>query len=308
MQLDCLSSGYSLKVILMSATMNVDEFSAYFNKAPVFFLEGRQFQVDVFHAEKPQSDYMFSAISTVLQLHRTTPLDHDILVFMTGQEEIDATVKTLNELNKSSNMQNGRAKHANNNNSAEQQQQQRQQLPMLVLPLYSALPQNKQLRVFERAPSGCRKVIISTNVAETSITIKGIKFVVDTGKIKAKLYTPQVGIEILKVYNISKSQAWQRTGRAGRESSGMVFDLALIRFTVKCEFIYGPIRIECARHVLSLVHRGRVRQVRRQYGAGDHALQSAVGGAAADGAGHSRPARVRLHEQARGRVDQRSTR
>jgi ATP-dependent RNA helicase DHX33 len=193
-----------LKVILMSATMDVDEFSSYFNKAPVFFLEGRQFNVDVFHTEKEQTDYMFSSISTVLQLHRTQPPQEDILVFMTGQEEIESLVKTLNELNKSSSYSS---------------------TPMLVLPLYAALPSNKQLKVFEKAPDGYRKVIISTNIAETSITIKGIKYVVDSGMIKGKLYTPQNNLEILKVHRISKSQAWQRTGRAGRESPGTCYRL-----------------------------------------------------------------------------------
>ena len=115
-----------LKVILMSATMDVDEFSSYFNKAPVFFLEGRQFNVDVFHTEKEQTDYMFSCISAVLQLHRTKPAQEDILVFLTGQEEIESLVKTLNELSKTSSSSS---------------------IPMLVLPLYAALPSNKQLKV-----------------------------------------------------------------------------------------------------------------------------------------------------------------
>ncbi|RNA11852.1 ATP-dependent RNA helicase DHX33 [Brachionus plicatilis] len=192
-----------LKVILMSATMDVDEFSAYFNKAPVVYLEGRQFEVDVFHSVQEQTDYIFSSIATIFQIHKTAPVNEDILVFMTGQEEIESTVKTISELNKS----NGKLS------------------PMLVLPLYAALPSAKQLKVFEKAPSGCRKVIISTNIAETSITIKGIKYVIDSGMIKGKLYTPQNNLELLKVHKISKSQAWQRTGRAGRESSGICYRL-----------------------------------------------------------------------------------
>ncbi len=194
----------ALKVILMSATMDVDEFSAYFNKAPVFYLEGRQFNVDVFHTAQEQTDYLFSAITTVFQIHKTAPLNHDILVFMTGQDEIESTVRTLTDLNKA----------ASN-----------RQAPMVVLPLYAALPSNKQLKVFEPAAQGCRKVIISTNIAETSITIKGIKYIVDTGMIKGKLYTPSNNLEMLKVHKISKSQAWQRTGRAGRESSGVCYRL-----------------------------------------------------------------------------------
>lgn len=192
-----------LKVILMSATMDVDEFSTYFNKAPVLYLEGRQFGVDVFHSVQEQTDYIFSAITTVFQIHKTAPINQDILVFMTGQEEIESTVKTLIELNKT-------------NSKLE---------PMLVLPLYAALPSNKQLKVFDKSPEGFRKVIISTNIAETSITIKGIKYVIDTGMIKGKLFTPQNNLEMLKVHKISKSQAWQRSGRAGRESSGICYRL-----------------------------------------------------------------------------------
>lgn len=192
-----------LKIILMSATMDVDVFSDYFNKAPVLYLEGRQFGVEVFHSASEQTDYLFSAISTVFQIHKSAPLNEDILVFMTGQEEIESTVKTITELNKA-NLKN---------------------LPLLVLPLYASMPSNKQLKVFEKAPTGYRKVIISTNIAETSITIRGIKYVIDTGMIKSKLYTPSTNVELLKVQKISKSQAWQRTGRAGRESAGICYRL-----------------------------------------------------------------------------------
>ena len=146
-----------LKVILMSATMDVDEFSNYFNKAPVLYLEGRLYNVDVFHSLQEQTDYLFSCISTVLQIHQTTPIENnDILVFMTGQEEIESMCKTLNELTKKNH-----TKFASS------------YAPMLVLPLYAALSSAKQLKVFEKAPEGQRKVIISTNIAETSITIKG---------------------------------------------------------------------------------------------------------------------------------------
>lgn len=140
-----------LKVIVMSATMDVDEFSLYFNKAPVFYLEGRLHPVDVFHTAEKQTDYVYSALTAVFQLHRTVPIDQDILVFMTGQEEIDSTVRTLNQFSKTGNFP-----------------------PILVLPLYAALPSAKQLKVFEKAPDGHRKVIVSTNIAETSITIKGL--------------------------------------------------------------------------------------------------------------------------------------
>lgn len=177
----------------MSATMDCDEFSKYFNNAPVFYLEGRRFNVDIFHTSREQTDYLFSAISAVFQIHKTAPPNEDILVFMTGQEEIESTVKTLTEMNKTST----------------------DNLPICVLPLYAALPHSKQLKVFKKTTDGSRKVILSTNIAETSITIQGIKYVLDTGMIKSKFYTPSNNLEILKVHKISKSQAWQRAGRAG---------------------------------------------------------------------------------------------
>ncbi|XP_074452366.1 ATP-dependent RNA helicase DHX33 isoform X1 [Larus michahellis] len=193
-----------LKVIIMSATMDVDQFSQYFNGAPVLYLEGRQHPIQIFYTKQPQSDYLQAALVSVFQIHQEAPSSQDILVFLTGQEEIEAMTKTCRDI----------AKH----------------LPdgcpqMVVMPLYASLPYSQQLRVFQAAPKGCRKVILSTNIAETSITIAGIKYVVDTGMVKAKKYSPEIGLEVLAVQRVSKAQAWQRTGRAGREDSGICYRL-----------------------------------------------------------------------------------
>ncbi|XP_056412356.1 ATP-dependent RNA helicase DHX33 isoform X1 [Hyla sarda] len=193
-----------LKVIIMSATMDVDLFSQYFNGAPVLYLEGRQHPIQVFYTKQPQSDYLQAALVTVFQIHQEAPVSHDILVFLTGQEEIEAMTKTCRDI----------AKH----------------LPdgcpqMTVMPLYASLPHSQQLRVFQNAPKDHRKVILSTNIAETSITITGIKYVIDTGMVKAKKYNPDSGLEVLAVQRVSKAQAWQRTGRAGREDSGICYRL-----------------------------------------------------------------------------------
>ncbi|KAM4047571.1 ATP-dependent RNA helicase DHX33 [Anomaloglossus baeobatrachus] len=193
-----------LKVIIMSATMDVDLFSQYFNGAPVLYLEGRQHPIQVFYTKQSQSDYLQAALVTVFQIHQEAPASHDILVFLTGQEEIEAMTKTCRDI----------AKH----------------LPdgcpqMTVMPLYASLPHSQQLRVFQNAPKDHRKVILSTNIAETSITITGIKYVVDTGMVKAKKYNPESGLEVLAVQRVSKAQAWQRTGRAGREDSGICYRL-----------------------------------------------------------------------------------
>jgi HrpA-like RNA helicase len=97
--------------------------------------------------------------------------------------------------------------------------------PLHVLPLFAALPMSQQQRIFEQSPEGSRKVILSTNIAETSVTIPGIKYVIDSGLVKLKSYNPMTGVEVLGASPIAKAQAMQRTGRAGRESEGACFRL-----------------------------------------------------------------------------------
>ncbi|XP_010741427.1 ATP-dependent RNA helicase DHX33 [Larimichthys crocea] len=193
-----------LKVIVMSATMDVDLFSEYFNKSPVLYLEGRQHPIQIYYTKQPQSDYLQAALVSVFQIHQEAPPSHDILVFMTGQEEIEALARTCRDI----------AKHLPDGCG-----------PMVVIPLYASLPPTQQLRVFQPAPKGCRKVILSTNIAETSVTISGIKYVIDTGMVKAKRFNPDSGLEVLAVQRVSKAQAWQRAGRAGREDSGSCYRL-----------------------------------------------------------------------------------
>lgn len=197
------ANGSPLKIVVMSATMNVDQFSKYFNNAPVYMLQGRQHPIKTMYAVKRQEDYIFATLVTVFQIHQSKEAG-DILVFCTGQEEIESLVKATRET--------------------------RSQLPpdeqnIISYPLYSALPSDMQLKVFQPASEGTRKVIYATNIAETSVTIPGIKFVIDTGMVKEKTYHPKVGIEMLKVHRVSKAQAWQRAGRAGRECSGTCYRL-----------------------------------------------------------------------------------
>ncbi|MGH0134204.1 UNVERIFIED_CONTAM: hypothetical protein FKN15_054937 [Acipenser sinensis] len=205
---------FSLKVRLWSklnreqyriaVIMDVDLFSQYFNNAPVLYLEGRQHPIKIFYTKQPQTDYLQAALISLFQIHQEAPSSHDILVFLTGQEEIEAMARTCRDI----------AKHLPDSCGQ-----------MVVIPLYASLPHTQQLRVFHTAPKGCRKVILSTNIAETSITISGIKFVVDTGMVKAKRYNPDSGLEVLAVQRVSKAQAWQRTGRAGQEDSGVCYRL-----------------------------------------------------------------------------------
>lgn len=193
-----------LKILVMSATMDVDLFSQYFNKSPVLYLEGRQHPIQIYYTKQPQSDYLQAALVSVFQIHQEAPPSHDILVFLTGQEEIEALARTCRDI----------SKHLPDTCG-----------PMTVVPLYASLPPTQQLRVFHPAPKGSRKVILSTNIAETSITISGIKYVIDTGMVKAKRYNPDSGLEVLAVQRVSKAQAWQRAGRAGREDAGFCYRL-----------------------------------------------------------------------------------
>ncbi|KAK6182959.1 hypothetical protein SNE40_010524 [Patella caerulea] len=193
-----------LKIIVMSATMDVDHFSRYFNNAPVLYLEGRQFPIQVYYACNPQSDYLFASLVTLFKIHKEAPKGHDILLFLTGQEEIESAVQSIKEISRD---------------------KEQEDLTLIVCPLYAALPSQAQLRVFQPTPKGARKVIVSTNIAETSVTIHGIRYVIDCGMVKAKVYNPNSGLDILKVVRVSKAQALQRTGRAGRESPGTCYRL-----------------------------------------------------------------------------------
>ncbi|XP_058794308.1 ATP-dependent RNA helicase DHX33 [Phymastichus coffea] len=191
-----------LKLLVMSATMEVDRFSRYF-QAPAIYLEGRQHPVQVFHAKKPQDDYAFSALVTAFRIHREAPPNHDILVFLTGQEEIEAAAAAARQTAK---LIDGKGYP-----------------PLRVFPLYSALPTHQQLEAFKPSAPGARKLVLATNVAETSVTIGGIRYVIDTGVVKQRTHHPTTGMDILRVDKASKAQAWQRMGRAGREAPGKCY-------------------------------------------------------------------------------------
>lgn len=191
-----------LKLIIMSATLNADHFSKFFNSAKVLYVQGRQYPIKTLYCKTEQKDYVHASLVTALQIHQECPPDGDILVFLTGQQEIEHGQKLLTECNTS--------------------------LPALVpkiavFCLFGALPTAKQVGVFARAPPGHRKIILSTNIAETSLTIRGVKYVVDSGRVKQKTFDSKVGLEKLQVCPISKAQARQRQGRSGREAPGVCY-------------------------------------------------------------------------------------
>ena len=192
-----------LKLIVTSATLNAAKFSEYFNEAPIFTIPGRAFPVEVMYAKEPEQDYLDASLVTVMQIHLTEP-PGDILLFLTGQEEIDTSCEILFERMK--NLGSGAPE-------------------LIILPVYSALPSEMQTKIFEPAPPGSRKVVIATNIAETSLTIDGIYYVVDPGFVKQKVYNSKNGIDQLVVTPISQAQATQRTGRAGRTGPGKCYRL-----------------------------------------------------------------------------------
>ena len=116
---------------------------------------------------------------------------------------------------------------------------------LLICPLYAALPQNLQYKAFFPTPPGCRKIILATNIAETSVTVPGVRFVIDTGLQKRRKFNPQLGIETLQIHPISKSSAAQRAGRAGREAPGTCFRLYPSRHFAELEENSTPEIREC---------------------------------------------------------------
>lgn len=227
-----------LKVVVMSATMDVDHFSKYFENAPVFYLQGRIFPIEKFYCSTQEDDYVQSALVTVLQIHRSHTEDGDILVFCTGQEEINAMVSATKIA--CNQMPDGLMK-------------------LIPLPLHASLPSYEQNRVFYPSVSGVsRKVIYSTNVAETSLTISGVRFVVDTCRVKARTFNPKIGFESLQVERISKAQAEQRAGRAGREGPGICFRLLTDQEFEKLKAFSIPeiLRVNLSNVVLQLIAMG----------------------------------------------------
>lgn len=192
-----------LKVIITSATLNAEKFADFFGAAPIFKIPGRTFPVDTFFSKNPIEDYVDGAVWQAVQIHIQAPLPGDILIFMTGQEDIETTCEALAE-------KIGRLERPR---------------PLLILPIYSQLPADLQAKIFEPAPEGYRKVVVATNIAETSLTIDGIRYVIDSGYCKLKTYNPRLGMDALLLCPASQSSANQRAGRAGRTGPGKCYRL-----------------------------------------------------------------------------------
>ena len=196
-----------LRIIVTSATLDAEKVRNFFSSGDqsqddvaILSIEGRMFPIDIFYALDPVPDFVQATVEIIKKIHHSEPVG-DVLAFLTGQEDIDMVVRAL--IN-------------------EARQLPRDAMKMRVLSMHGGLPRSEQLKVFERTHHGTRKIVIATNIAEASVTIDGIVYVVDAGYVKMPAYNATCGIESLVVAPISKASAEQRAGRAGRVRSGKV--------------------------------------------------------------------------------------
>ncbi len=206
---DVLPRRPDLKVVVTSATIDPKKFAGYFGGAPVVSVSGRTFPVDIIHMLEPAREIEDSnpfgvdepdpvtqiLINEVLTIASHPYQDDDVLVFMAGKDAIDATITKLEE-------------HLGPRAD-----------PIALLPVYGAMMPEEQQKIFEYP--GKRKVIFATNIAETSLTIDGIVYVVDTGLIKQTNFDHQSGVGSLDVVKHSRAGCDQRAGRAGRTKPGV---------------------------------------------------------------------------------------
>lgn len=256
--------GVPLKVVVMSATADMESLLGFFKEGyqaqramadgkpttskdaseketndeiAVCHIKGRQFPVKTIYSPEPVHDFVDAALKVIFQIHYKEPMPGDILVFLTGQETVEALEKLVNE-------------YAVGMDPA---------LPKVqVLPLFAALPQVAQQRVFLPAPPRTRKVILATNIAETSVTVSGVRFVVDCGKAKVKQFRSRLGLDSLLVKPISKSAAIQRKGRAGREAPGQCYRLFTEKDYLALDEVNTPeiLRCDLSQAILNMKARG----------------------------------------------------
>jgi ATP-dependent RNA helicase DDX35 len=207
-----------LRIVVSSATLQAEDFLRFFagdefqqnsdgeiggSVGRIISLEGRMYPVDMLFLESPAEDYVERSVKTVFDIHLQEG-EGDILVFLTGRDEIETAIQLISE----------RAATLHPKAQALQ-----------PLPLYAGLTTDQQMYVFEPAGENTRKVVVSTNIAEASVTINGIVYVIDCGFAKLRAYNPSTGIETLTAVPISKAAAVQRAGRAGRTKPGKCFRL-----------------------------------------------------------------------------------
>lgn len=203
-----------LKIIITSATIDPERFSKHFNNAPIIEVSGRTYPVEVRYrpiveeADDTERDQLQAIFDAVDELGREGP--GDILIFMSGEREIRDTADALNKLD---------LRHTE------------------VLPLYARLSNSEQNRVFQ--PHSGRRIVLATNVAETSLTVPGIKYVIDPGTARISRYSYRTKVQRLPIEPVSQASANQRKGRCGRVSKDLYSSLFRRRFPV-APGIYRP--------------------------------------------------------------------
>ncbi|QLL34867.1 hypothetical protein HG536_0H02420 [Torulaspora globosa] len=203
-----------LKVVVTSATMNAAKFANFFGNAPQFDIPGRTFPVQLIYSKYPVEDYVEAAVMQAVRIHASTETNSgDILIFMTGQEDVEVTAEVIRErLTDIYAKSKGIARFEEIDD-------------VKIFTVYSALPGDIQNEIFHSLSGNKRKIVVATNIAETSLTIDGVRHVIDCGYSKLKVYNPRIGLDSLVVSPISLANANQRSGRAGRTAPGTAYRL-----------------------------------------------------------------------------------
>ncbi|WCJ38716.1 RNA helicase family protein [Euphorbia peplus] len=194
----------NLKILITSATLDGEKVSEFFSGCPILNVPGKLYPVEILYSKERPISYIESCVNTALDIHVRQP-EGDVLIFMTGQDDIDKLVSKLEDRVQS--LEEGSC------------------LDAIILPLHGSLPPEMQVRVFTPPPPNCRRFIVATNIAETSLTVDGVVYVIDSGYVKQRQYNPLTGMYSLDVVQISKVQAKQRAGRAGRTRPGKCYRL-----------------------------------------------------------------------------------
>jgi HrpA-like RNA helicase len=201
------ADGYPLKLIIMSATIDENKFATYFDNCPIIRVPGRLYPIKTFFEKEPRKDYLNATFDKVKYVIKNTDRKNqvgDILVFLPSIDDIKRAARYTKEyLNKNASQFSNRFE---------------------VFELYGQMEPDEQMQVFKDT-EGKSKVIFSTNVAETSVTINGVRTVIDSGRVKEKVYDQERNISILKLKLITKSSSTQRKGRAGRCAPGTCYFL-----------------------------------------------------------------------------------
>ncbi|KAI3426778.1 RNA helicase [Psidium guajava] len=194
----------SLRVLITSATLDGNKVSKFFSDCPVLNVPGKLYPVEIVYSRERPTSYLETSLRTALKIHVREP-EGDVLIFMTGQDDIEKLVSKLEDEVRS--LEEGSCMDA------------------IILPLHGSLPPESQVRVFTPPPPNCRRFIVATNIAETSLTVDGVVYVIDSGYVKQRGYNPSTGMYSLDVVPVSKVQADQRAGRAGRTRPGKCYRL-----------------------------------------------------------------------------------